>query len=155
MMLSLPGDASAATCGIHPYLRPEAATEPLWLKCEFLQHTASSRHVGPFNRLLAARYRGELDPSAGVVVASGGNAGLANAYAAAALGVRATVFVPETAPLVKVDRIREYGADVRQLGTEYAEAHEAAIDYANTCGALLNQPTTSSKLRQVPALSPW
>jgi threonine dehydratase len=121
-----------------PLLRPEAATEPLWLKCEFLQHTGVFKTRGAFNRLLAARYRGELDPSAGVVVASGGNAGLANAYAAAALGVRATVFVPETAPLVKVDRIREYGADVRQLGTEYAEAHEAAIDYANTRGALLN-----------------
>jgi threonine dehydratase len=77
-------------------------------------------------------------PSAGVVIASGGNAGLANAYAAAVLGVRATVFVPETAPLVKIDRIREYGADVRQVGTEYAEAHDAAIDYANARGALLN-----------------
>ncbi len=121
-----------------PLLRPEALEKPMWLKCEFLQHTGVFKARGAFNRLLAARERGDLDPSAGVVIASGGNAGLANAYAAAALGVRATVFVPETAPLIKIDRIRAYGADVRQAGTEYAEAHEAAIDYANTSEALLN-----------------
>jgi threonine dehydratase len=63
---------------------------------------------------------------------------LANAYAAAALGVHATVFVPETAPTVKIERIQEYGADVKKVGTEYAEALEAAIDYAGTRGALFN-----------------
>jgi threonine dehydratase len=121
-----------------PLLQAEMRTEPLWLKCEFLQHTGVFKARGAFNRLLAARDRRELDPSAGVVVASGGNAGLANAYAAATLGVRATVYVPETTPLIKIDRIREYGADVRQVGTEYAEAHEAAIDYAKVHGALLS-----------------
>jgi threonine dehydratase len=121
-----------------PLLRPEPRTAPLWLKCEFLQHTGVFKARGAFNRLLAARERDELDPSAGVVIASGGNAGLANAYAAATLGVSATVFVPETAPLVKIDRIREYGAEVRQVGTEYADAAEAAIDHAKTRGALLS-----------------
>jgi threonine dehydratase len=121
-----------------PLLLSETRTEPLWLKCEFLQHTGVFKVRGAFNRLLAARERGELDTSAGVVVASGGNAGLANAYAAATLGVRATVFVPKTAPLVKIDRIREYGANVREVGSEYAEASEAAIDYAKNQGALLS-----------------
>ncbi len=121
-----------------PLLRPEPRTAPLWLKCEFLQHTGVFKARGAFNRLLAARERDELDRSAGVVIASGGNAGLANAYAAATLGVSATVFVPETAPLVKIDRIREYGAEVRQVGAEYAEASEAAIEFAKTRGALLS-----------------
>jgi threonine dehydratase len=121
-----------------PLLRAKTPTEPLWLKCEFLQHTGVFKTRGAFNRLLAARDRGELDPSVGVVIASGGNAGLANAYAAAAIGVRATVFVPRTAPPVKIERIREYGADVQQVGSEYAEASEAAIDYANLRGALLS-----------------
>ena len=112
--------------------------EPLWLKCEFLQHTGVFKTRGAFNRLLAARERGELDSSAGVVIASGGNAGLANAYAAATLGVRATVFVPETAPPVKVERNREYGAEVQHVGTEYAETFEAAIDFAKVRGALLS-----------------
>jgi threonine dehydratase len=73
-----------------------------------------------------------------VVIASGGNAGLANAYAAGTLGVRATVFVPVTAPAVKVERIRQYGAETQQVGIEYAEASEAAIDYARMRGALLS-----------------
>jgi threonine dehydratase len=121
-----------------PLLQVATPTGDLWLKCEFLQHTGVFKARGAFNRLLAARDRGELDPSAGVVIASGGNAGLANAYAAATVGVKATVFVPETAPPVKIERIREYGADVRQVGSEYAEASEAAIEYANARGALLS-----------------
>jgi threonine dehydratase len=121
-----------------PLLRAKTPSEPLWLKCEFLQHTGVFKARGAFNRLLAARARGELDPTVGVVIASGGNAGLANAYAAATLGIRATVFVPETAPSVKIERIREYGADVKQVGSEYAEASEAAADYANVRGALLS-----------------
>jgi threonine dehydratase len=121
-----------------PSLLAKSLPQPLWLKCEFLQYTGVFKTRGAFNRLLAARDRGELDPSAGVVIASGGNAGLANAYAAATLGVRATVFVPETAPSVKIERIREYGADVRLVGSEYAEASEAAIDYATRRGALLS-----------------
>jgi threonine dehydratase len=121
-----------------PLLRAETGAVPLWLKCEFLQHTGVFKARGAFNRLLAARERGELDPSAGVVIASGGNAGLANAYAAATLGVPATVFVPETTPTVKIERLREYGADVQQIGTEYAEATQAAMDYADKRGALLS-----------------
>lgn len=121
-----------------PLLQVATPTGALWLKCEFLQHTGVFKARGAFNRLLAARDRGELDPSAGVVIASGGNAGLANAYAAATVGVKATVFVPETAPPVKIERIREYGADVRQVGSEYADASEAAIEYANVRGALLS-----------------
>src|SRR5829696_4759136 len=109
-----------------PLLPPEAPSHPLWLKCEFLQYTGVFKTRGAFNRQLAARERGELDPTIGIVVASGGNAGLANAYAAAALGVPATVFVPETAPPIKIQRILEYDA-----------AYEAAVDYANTRGALL------------------
>jgi threonine dehydratase len=136
-------DVLAARARIRGYLRrtpllpPTKTTEALWLKCEFLQYAGVFKTRGAFNRQLAAQERGELDPSVGVVVASGGNAGLANAYAAGVLGVRATVFVPETAPPVKIERIREYGADVRQVGVEYAEAYEAAIDYSSTRGALL------------------
>lgn len=91
---------------------------------------------GAFNRQLSAQERGELDRSAGVVVASGGNAGLAHAYAARRLGIEATVFVPVTAPRIKVDRLIAYGARVRQTGTEYADAYEAARDHVRASGAL-------------------
>ena len=108
----------------------------LWLKCEHLQHTGVFKARGAFNRILAAQERGGLDPAVGVVAASGGNAGLANAYAAAAVRVPATVFVPETAPAVKVARLRQYGADVRQTGRQYAEAYEAAVEFCAERGAV-------------------
>ncbi|WP_328293860.1 threonine/serine dehydratase [Kineococcus sp. NBC_00420] len=107
-----------------------------WLKLEQLQHTGSFKARGAFNRQLAARERGELDPSRGIVAASGGNAGLAHAYAAAQLGVPATVFVPETAPAVKVARLGALGADVRLVGSEYAVAYEAAVGFAEAKGAV-------------------
>ncbi len=119
-----------------PLLDTGRGGPPLWIKCEYLQHTGVFKTRGAFNRMLAAREHGALDASVGVVAASGGNAGLANAYAAAVLGVPATVFVPETAPAVKVARLREYGAQVRQVGQQYAEAYEAAMTFCTERGAL-------------------
>jgi threonine dehydratase len=111
-------------------------TYPLWFKCEYMQHTGSFKARGAFNRLLTARENGELNPEVGVVVASGGNAGLANAYAAAKLGVPATVFVPESAPANKVHKLYAIGARVVQGGSEYAEAYAAAVAFAAESGAV-------------------
>ncbi len=111
-----------------------AGTDDVWLKLEHLQHCGVFKTRGAFNRQLAALERGELG-DAGIVVASGGNAGLAQAYAARELGVRATVFVPEAAPEVKVQRIRSYGAEVVRAGSEYAEALSAAVDFGQLHGA--------------------
>ncbi|MEH0935425.1 threonine/serine dehydratase [Micromonospora psammae] len=115
---------------------PDLVPPETVFKLEFLQHTGSFKARGAFNRILAAAEQGQLDPSVGVVVASGGNAGLANAYAAAQLGVPATVFVPQGAPPVKVDRLRAYGATVVARGNEYAEAYQAAVAHASTTGAV-------------------
>ena len=116
-----------------PLLAP-AGRDAVWLKCEFLQHCGVFKTRGAFNRQLAAVESGELGP-AGIVVASGGNAGLAQAFVASELGIKATVFVPEGAPEVKVRRIRGYGAEVRHSGTEYAEAYRAAVELAGSTGA--------------------
>ncbi len=107
-----------------------------WYKLEQLQHTGSFKARGAFNRILVASEEGRLDPRVGIVVASGGNAGLAHAYAARALDVPATVFVPESAPAVKVDKLRRYGAEVVLSGREYAAAHAAALEHAATTGAV-------------------
>ena len=107
-----------------------------WFKLEYLQHTGSFKARGAFNRILTASEEGALDPAVGIVVASGGNAGLANAFAARTLGVPATVFVPENAPAVKVERLRSYGAEVVLRGSEYATAYEAAVEHAATAGAV-------------------
>ncbi|HEX2892459.1 MAG TPA: threonine/serine dehydratase [Marmoricola sp.] len=107
-----------------------------FFKLELLQHTGTFKARGAFNRILRAQADGDLDPEVGIVVASGGNAGVANAFAASALGVPATVFVPETAPAVKVARLRELGAEVVLEGSEYAAAYEAALRSAAVTGAL-------------------
>lgn len=107
-----------------------------WLKLEYLQHTGTFKARGAINRVLAAAESGDLDPAVGIVAASGGNAGMANAYAAATVGVPATVFVPTTTPAVKVRRLREYGATVVQRGEEYAVAYETAIAHAADTGAV-------------------
>ncbi|GLY94159.1 serine/threonine dehydratase [Actinoplanes sp. NBRC 103695] len=103
-----------------------------FFKLEYAQHAGSFKTRGMFNQILAA---GPIPP-AGVVVASGGNAGLAAAYAAGRLGVPAEVFVPETAPPVKVAKLGKLGARVTQVGAEYAEAAAASAVHAEQTGAL-------------------
>jgi threonine dehydratase len=107
----------------------------VWLALEFMQHTGSFKARGAQNFIQAHRDRGVL-PDAGVTIASGGNAGLACAWAARQQAVRATVFLPETAPAVKVAKLRGYGAEVRLVGSEYAEALAACEQFAATSGAL-------------------
>ncbi|GAA3270545.1 serine/threonine dehydratase [Dactylosporangium vinaceum] len=131
-------DLEAAARRIEGYIRPTPSYEVrpgLWFKLELLQHSGSFKARGAFNRILAAREEGTL-PSAGVIVASGGNAGLGVAYAAATLGVRAEVFVPVTAPATKVARLRDLGAHVHRHGREYAEAHAASMIAVAETGAM-------------------
>src|SRR5688500_13255637 len=101
------------------------------LKLESLQVTGSFKPRGALNALLSLP-RSEF--AGGVVTASGGNHGLGVAYAARTLGVPATVYVPETAPSVKRERIASWGAQVRLAGREYAEAASAAHDDAERNG---------------------
>jgi threonine dehydratase len=100
------------------------------LKLELLQHSGSFKARGAFNQLLSA----ELPP-AGVIAASGGNHGLAVAYAARSLAVRAEVFVPESSSPVKVARLRELGAEVHVTGHFYADALAASIERQAQTGA--------------------
>ncbi|MGW1635248.1 serine/threonine dehydratase [Streptomyces lavendulae] len=111
------------------------AAEGVWYALEYMQHTGSFKARGAHNFLAAHREAGAL-PAAGVTIASGGNAGLACAWAARAHGVPATVFLPVNAPRVKVERLRGYGADVRLVGDRYAEALAACREFAADSGAL-------------------
>jgi threonine dehydratase len=104
---------------------------PVVLKLEQLQHTGSFKPRGAFNVMLSAAV-----PEAGVIAASGGNFGLAVAYAARELGHPAEVFVPETSPPIKAERIRQQGADVRIIPGYYADALEACERRATETGAL-------------------
>lgn len=109
-------------------LGPGAVT----LKLEQLQHTGSFKARGALSALLAA----DGLPASGVVAASGGNHGLAVSWAAAQLGVPATVFVPTAAPAAKVAGLRRLGADVHLVGDRYSEALAAAVSHQQASGAL-------------------
>jgi threonine dehydratase len=131
----------------------------LTLKLELLQHTGSFKPRGAFNRMLTA----DIDAS-GVLAASGGNFGLAVAYAAKVLGHPAEIFVPSTSPAMKIEKIRAYGATVHVIDGFYAEAYAACEERAFDTGAAFMHPydqpavvagqgTLAAELsRQAPAL---
>lgn len=103
----------------------------LAIKMESLQHSGSFKARGAFANLLTREI-----PSAGVVAASGGNHGVAVAYAAMKLGIRAKIFVPEVASPAKLTRIRAYGADLKITSGHYADALAASQEWAAQSGAL-------------------
>jgi threonine dehydratase len=108
------------------------ACAEVWLKLEHLQVGGSFKARGMYNRLLANPI-----PESGVIVASGGNAGIATAAAARALGVKCEVFVPTVSSAAKQAKLRELGAEVVVTGAVYAEALEACLQRQRATGALL------------------
>ncbi|KWV44456.1 threonine dehydratase [Bradyrhizobium macuxiense] len=107
------------------------AANPVTLKLELLQHAGSFKTRGAFANLLARDV-----PAAGVVAASGGNHGAATAYAAMKLGKPARIFVPSVSSPAKVQRIRDYGADLVIEGDRYADALAASEVWARQSGAM-------------------
>jgi threonine dehydratase len=103
----------------------------LALKLELLQHSGSFKARGAFANLLTRTV-----PAAGVVAASGGNHGAAVAYAAMTLGKPAKIFVPSVASPAKLERIREYGANLVIEGDRYADALAASEIWAQRTGAM-------------------
>lgn len=106
-------------------------------KCENLQRTGSFKIRGAYVRI--ARLSDD-ERARGVTAASAGNHAQGVALAATFLGTRATVFMPEGAPLPKVEATRAYGADVRFAGVTVDEALLAAEAYANDSGAVVIHP---------------
>lgn len=106
--------------------------DEVWLKLEHLQTGGSFKARGMLNRLLSHPI-----PASGVIVASGGNAGIATAAAAKELGVKCEVFVPTVSSPAKQQKLRELGADVVVTGSVYAEALEACLARQKETGALL------------------
>ncbi len=100
------------------------------LKLELLQHSGTFKARGALNFL-------STNPvaDAGVTAASGGNHGVAVAWAAARLGHRATIFVPTISAPAKVARLRALGAEVVQTGDVYADALAACREHQATTGA--------------------
>ena len=116
----LPGKALGVDCA------------EIWLKLEHLQTGGSFKARGMLNRLLSNPI-----PASGVIVASGGNAGIATAAAARELGVPCEVFVPEISSLAKRARLAALCARVVVVGAAYSEALQACLARQQQTGALL------------------
>jgi len=101
------------------------------LKLEYMQCSGSFKARGAFANLLLRDV-----PGAGVVAASGGNHGVAVAYAARRLGIPAKIFVPTVSAPAKIARIRQLGADLVVAGDRYADALAGAEEWAKVSGAM-------------------
>jgi threonine dehydratase len=115
----------------------ERAGGPVYLKCENLQRTGSFKARGGYLRISRL---GEADRARGVVAASAGNHAQGVAFSAAQLGVKATVVMPEGAPLPKVEATRGYGADVIFHGATVDDSLDYAREFAAERGAVLIHP---------------
>jgi len=100
-------------------------------KLELMQHAGSFKARGAFANLLMRAV-----PPAGVAAASGGNHGVAVAYAAKQLGAPATIFVPSISSPAKIARICQYGAELAVGGDRYADALAASETFVARSGAL-------------------
>jgi threonine dehydratase len=110
---------------------------PVHLKAENLQRTGSFKIRGAVNKLATL---GEAERAAGVIAASAGNHAQAVAWAAREAGVRATIFVPQDAPMAKVEAAKNYGADVEMVGEGLEEAVEAALARVAESGGTFVHP---------------
>ena len=113
--------------GLHP---------AFWLKLESMQCTGAFKARGALNTLMAAA----AIPAVGVCAASGGNHGLAVAWAAQRMRVAASVFVPVTCPTIKLRRLAEYGAHVTVVGEVFEQSLASAQQFAAQTGALFLHP---------------
>lgn len=115
----------------------------VWLKMECAQHGGSFKLRGALHALLALS---DAERRAGVVASSAGNHGIGVAMAAQRLGVRATVFVPSSAPAVKRDKIAALGSRVETSQPSYDAAEDAAKAFARAQGATFVSPCTGRAL---------
>ena len=121
-----------------PLVYSEALSEQsgakVWLKLECRQPTGSFKIRGALHKIMTLA---EQVKSQGIVTASAGNHGLGVAYAAQALGLdNVTIFVPETTPQAKVNKLRRFPIDLQQTGKTYEDAHQAAEDFAQEKNAI-------------------
>jgi threonine dehydratase len=124
-----------------PLLRSRVLSDrlggPVFLKCENLQRTGSFKARGAYLRISRLT---DAERARGVVAASAGNHAQGVAFAAALLGAKATVIMPEGAPLPKIEATRSYGADIIMSGQTVDDALTEAHAYAGERGAVFIHP---------------
>src|SRR5690242_7625511 len=131
-------DGVARVTPVYPSetLSREAGRE-VQLKAENLQRTGSFKIRGAYNRISTLS---DAERAAGVVAASAGNHGQAVAWAAREVGARARIFMPQDAPMAKVDATRHYGAEVVLTGNAIEDCLGAANEDVAERGTTLVHP---------------
>jgi threonine dehydratase len=115
----------------------------VWLKLENEQLTGSFKIRGAYNAVASLA---EKRRARGVVAASAGNHGRGVALAAQRFGIPATIFVPRTAPRVKVEGMRECNATIDVEAAHYDEAHARALAFADASNMAYLDPCAGSAL---------
>lgn len=115
----------------------------LYIKCENLQRTGSFKIRGALNRI---RFLTEVEKKKGVIAASAGNHAQGVALGASIYGVNATIVMPETAPIVKVNATKNFGAKVVLSGDYYDHAYQKARELAEKEGLIFIHPYQDPKI---------
>ena len=113
------------------------AGRDVWLKAENLQRTGAFKVRGAVNRLATLS---EEERESGVVAASAGNHGQAVAWAAREAGIPARIYVPEDAPMAKVEACRTYGSELIMQGESFEAALASALADVEETGATFVHP---------------
>jgi threonine dehydratase len=122
---------------IHSHHFSERLATPVYFKCENLQRTGAFKIRGALN-VMTGLPRAELQ--SGVITASAGNHAQGVAFAADLLGVKATIYMPETTPPQKVFATRDFGAEVVLVGRNFDEAYLEAVAAGKQSGARFIHP---------------
>jgi threonine dehydratase len=115
----------------------ESVGVPVFLKCECMQRAGSFKIRGAYNFISRLS---EQQRAAGVCAASAGNHAQGVALSAQLLGIRATIFMPENAPLPKVRATEGYGAEVRLAGQTVGDCLALARQFSNATGSVFVHP---------------
>jgi threonine dehydratase len=122
---------------IHSWVLSDRIGGPVYLKCENMQRTGSFKARGAYVRISRLS---DDERSRGVVAASAGNHAQGVAWAAALLGTKATVVMPEGAPLPKIAATRSYGAEIILHGARVEDALAHATALADDRGSVFIHP---------------
>ncbi len=113
------------------------------LKAENLQRTGSFKVRGAVSKIASLS---DKEKRAGVVAASAGNHGQAVAWAAREAGIKATIFMPQDAPMAKVEPTKSYGGIPQLQGADFEETLAAALAYAESSGATFVHPYADERV---------
>lgn len=117
---------------------PNLSTDcDLYLKAENLQVTGSFKVRGSYFKMSGLT---QQEKENGVIACSAGNHAQGVALSAQKNGIKATIFLPSTAPISKIEATRQYGAEIQLVDGVYDDAYQAAIEYQKEAGAVFVHP---------------